>query len=361
MRALIRSNLCRQGHAWRTADHEAATLVALALKRNGAVRPNWDEGQHEYTRIDGHCIQCGGPVEFGETTRRGRYCSVKCATNARAMWRGEGQRATGASGKNAALTIRRESFERIECHVCAKPFLPYGADQRERKYCSFMCAGVARRRLEAIPCPQCGTSFQPRRAKQVHCSPECQGLARRHLDERQCKECQTPFRPKKAGTLYCCMKCRNKAMLIHKERECAQCGEMFKPRGNEQTLCGRTCRDEKHRQRAMASCKRCGTAFVAKLESTLFCSRVCYNEEMKEQFHRAICAWCGVPFEAKRKTSRFCSDSHRAADSQKRRKNNLNRPIDNVIYLSAEHFDRMFKGRSSEQETAAEMFDRMFG
>jgi hypothetical protein len=361
MRAAIRSQLCLQGHAWKTADHEAAGLVAQALKLRGAVRPNWDEGQREYTRVDGFCIQCGGPVELGETTRRGRYCSVKCARAARIMCQGEGRQLIGASLKNAGLTIKRESFERVECQVCTKPFLPYGADARRGKYCSFACAGIARRKLEPIPCRHCGTSFQPRRSQQIYCSPECQGHERRQLDERQCKQCQQPFRPTTAQRIYCGMECRNKAMLIHMERKCVQCGQKFKPRGNDQILCGIRCRDEKKRQHALASCLRCSTAFVGKTAGTRFCSRLCYDEEMKDQSRRALCAWCGVPFEARRKTSRFCSDSHRAMDGQQRRKNNLKRPTDNVIYLTVNDFDRVFRGRSAEPETVTDIFDKLFG
>lgn len=62
----IRISLVLQGWPWLVADHTAAAIIREALKRVGARRPYWIEGQREYTTgaflRDDNCWRCGEPL-----------------------------------------------------------------------------------------------------------------------------------------------------------------------------------------------------------------------------------------------------------------------------------------------------------
>lgn len=80
----IRSSLCAQGWHWQEADTIAADIVATALRRIGAQRPNWQQGQPEWTQ-DGfapilrtRCVHCGRPLPESDGTNR-IYCSEACS------------------------------------------------------------------------------------------------------------------------------------------------------------------------------------------------------------------------------------------------------------------------------------------
>ena len=82
----IRSDLCLQGWRWAVADATAKDVVDDALRRVGAVRPRWKEGQPEWTdagvirdtRL--RCAQCDAPLEIGQKA----FCSRRCADSHRA-------------------------------------------------------------------------------------------------------------------------------------------------------------------------------------------------------------------------------------------------------------------------------------
>lgn len=80
-RHAVRSRLCLNGWSWAAADDLAADIVKDALRRLGAKRPTWKEGQPEYTQ-DGfapilrtRCIRCHGPLEDD----RPKFCSHWCS------------------------------------------------------------------------------------------------------------------------------------------------------------------------------------------------------------------------------------------------------------------------------------------
>src|SRR3546814_953966 len=64
LRHRLRSSLCRQGADWILADLLAAAIVEDALRKVGAQRPTWQQGQPEWTQ-EGviyiqrtRCIRC---------------------------------------------------------------------------------------------------------------------------------------------------------------------------------------------------------------------------------------------------------------------------------------------------------------
>jgi hypothetical protein len=77
----VRASLCLQGWSWSTADMVASDVVTAALNRVGARRPNWYEGQPEWTQ-DGalpiereRCVRCRKPLPEGHW----RFCSKVCS------------------------------------------------------------------------------------------------------------------------------------------------------------------------------------------------------------------------------------------------------------------------------------------
>jgi hypothetical protein len=88
----IRSSLCLQGWSWSEADATASEIVTAALNIVGAVRPSWPEGQPEWA-----------------------------------------QQGAGAL------------IERTRCVHCHKPL-----EGIQRKFCSGLCCGAHRARLNAI-------------------------------------------------------------------------------------------------------------------------------------------------------------------------------------------------------------------
>lgn len=79
----LRSALCLQGWPWAPADAIAADIVAAALRRIGAVRPTWREGQLWYTAEGAtaigrtRCIWCHRPLPENHS----KYCSTRCKTS----------------------------------------------------------------------------------------------------------------------------------------------------------------------------------------------------------------------------------------------------------------------------------------
>ncbi|EAQ35763.1 hypothetical protein NB311A_05083 [Nitrobacter sp. Nb-311A] len=86
-RHAVRSRLCLNGWSWAAADDLAADVVKDALRRLGARRPTWKEGQPEWAQ-DGfapilrtRCIRCHRTLE-GE---RWKFCSELCDQSHRAL------------------------------------------------------------------------------------------------------------------------------------------------------------------------------------------------------------------------------------------------------------------------------------
>ena len=80
-RHVVRSRLCLAGWRWADADDTAAGIVSDALRRLGAQRPSWKEGQPEWTQ-DGFsptpriwCVRCRTRLPEGHW----KFCGHLCA------------------------------------------------------------------------------------------------------------------------------------------------------------------------------------------------------------------------------------------------------------------------------------------
>lgn len=82
----LRSRLCLAGWGWQDADALAADIVAEALRRIGARRPTWEEGQPDYVQNGGgaliertRCVRCHTPLPEGHF----KFCSRLCGQSHR--------------------------------------------------------------------------------------------------------------------------------------------------------------------------------------------------------------------------------------------------------------------------------------
>ncbi|MET4104623.1 hypothetical protein ABIE58_004082, partial [Roseovarius sp. MBR-78] len=79
-RRVIRSELCLQGWSWSAADDTARDVVAVVFAIMQVKRPNWYEGQPEWTIERGsliertRCANCGHPLPED----RPKFCSDGC-------------------------------------------------------------------------------------------------------------------------------------------------------------------------------------------------------------------------------------------------------------------------------------------
>jgi hypothetical protein len=79
-RHAIRSRLCLRGWTWAKSDDMAADIVRDALKRVGAQRPTWLQGQPEWANegfapiLRTRCIRCSARLPEGHW----KFCSQLC-------------------------------------------------------------------------------------------------------------------------------------------------------------------------------------------------------------------------------------------------------------------------------------------
>ena len=134
------------------------------------------------------CRECGQP--FQPTGRLRVVCSLTC----RQRLAGKAYRLYPADRK---------------CPVCQGPIAARG----KRTYCSNRCRALSRRNPPKT-CQTCGTEFH---AKGEHkdrqrkfCSKVCADQGTRTLTPRQCRECRTTFNPKEQRLQFCSRTCAAK-------------------------------------------------------------------------------------------------------------------------------------------------------
>ena len=129
--ALFRSRQCLAGWRFEFADLMARSIVAESLKRVGARRPSWDEGQLWYARHfvyrwvvlaeerQPFCATCGARISDAKNSGSRRWCSEKC------RYIGQGEEQGGA----------------FKCGCCGAKFRRRWApgSQPKPKYCSKGC------------------------------------------------------------------------------------------------------------------------------------------------------------------------------------------------------------------------------
>jgi hypothetical protein len=204
----LRSAFCLRGSTWAAADARAAEIVAEALKRNGAERPSWWQGQPEYADTDtsrGWCSRhgCGRPIPIDRGSSNGfavKFCSDFCKQNAHAQHQRQ-----------------------------------FGVQQSLAEFLA-ACAAQSQQTMEARArdCAHCGRHFLTRTSGRLYCSRACFSAAKTIHAERPCAHCGTPFRPEKTHlglSKYCCRACSDAGRRKPREdRECPVCGTKFRPR-----------------------------------------------------------------------------------------------------------------------------------
>lgn len=239
----IRTTLTLQGNGWQMSDEEAASIVTAALDRIGAVRPQFLEGQPEYTLSPGHqCQRCGAPLSDEAGHRR--YCSPECYESARRYRNDFWQRTEDIARAAAAYATAKANAVVRQCTVCGSPFR---ATTESTHTCSRDCAARSRRTVPERPCAHCGEPFRPHSLTKAgrFCSPECHAASRRTRSEQCCAECGEPFLPSKAGMKFCSNDCAHaaRAKVEIPPRSCKFCGHDFAPKASHQLFCTPLCKE----------------------------------------------------------------------------------------------------------------------
>lgn len=211
----LRSGLVLDGNRWAVADFEAAEIVAEGLRIIRAKRPSWEEGQARYVDRGDFCVRCGKPMPDDLVTggRNQRFCSSICAE--------------AELEQRDTVILARQSSARA---------------QAERM--------VAREKIEAKACSQCGETFRA----------------------------LNPYR--QGGQVYCSQACYHSARVKNPELECLACGKHFRSkmtgRGKLQQFCSAACSDGYGRTTAYShTCQCCGKLFISTRPDSKFCSRRC--------------------------------------------------------------------------------------
>lgn len=226
----LRSSLCLQGWSWDAADFAAAQIVSRALARLGAERPNWQQGQPEWTQ-DGfspiertRCIYCGGVIPPEKIARsviaEVKYCSDQCGNIHRLNRHSLMGHAMNRAEYLAAQAAAREK-RKVACAACGKRFLP-GQVHDGNMYCSKECFGTVNRKLVDRPCDQCGMIFRPRERSRRFCSRDCH-YANKRLSKRNCEFCGNEYQPKASTSRLCSLSC-NANWRHDRDRAAAQSG-----------------------------------------------------------------------------------------------------------------------------------------
>ncbi|MCK0198980.1 hypothetical protein MWN34_18945 [Ancylobacter sp. 6x-1] len=204
----IRASLCLDGWTWPDAHDAARTVVGVALKQIGAIRPTWNQGQPEYldlTELEGevHCRRCRRKIDEERGShggRRVRFCSKMCSNAARKDKERFSGEAVSRSEYLAACAERSAKLKEervIDCENCGTIF---AMDYRSQKYCTKKCFSESKTKHQEKPCDHCGSIFKPKKnpyGVAKYCSRECAAANRpkKVRQALQCLTCSTVFYP----------------------------------------------------------------------------------------------------------------------------------------------------------------------
>lgn len=179
----LRAGLCLEGWHWKDADRVAADIVETGLRRIGAVRPSWNEGQIDFameTPVDREqCLNCAGPIpgarrDYAEARGRSvKYCSDSCQRSAQQKRsRMSGEKMSKAEFLAACAVKSQRTFEDLarNCNTCGTL---YFNPNRGTKYCSFDCRVAAITVRGERDCDGCGVRFTQGRPGVRFCSKSC--------------------------------------------------------------------------------------------------------------------------------------------------------------------------------------------
>lgn len=204
----LRARFCLEGLGWGVADDVAADIVGMALRRVGAQRPKWEEGQPRWTdegwqpTVYVKCQRCSRTLE-DNITEQGwhlRFCSNRC----RVAYRLANEERTQAEywdAMRAAGEVRK--LQRVTTcadPACAKEFIPSKpADPRKPdalRYCSPSCskrhyfkrvaagelppqkkAGTKKKPKLQLSCMDCGRMYGTTDPSRQYCGRDCANRA----------------------------------------------------------------------------------------------------------------------------------------------------------------------------------------
>ena len=144
-RSGLRARYCLKGWPWAAADRVAADVVRAALKKIGAARPSWLDGQREIT---GHSwrFYCANPLcQKPLQTSNGKklYCSVECRRSVKhSRWRQDHEKENAARAAVWRIAARKKGEYR-NCHQCARQFQAHDrANTKPQRFCSNKCVAA---------------------------------------------------------------------------------------------------------------------------------------------------------------------------------------------------------------------------
>lgn len=200
-RSGIRSALCLAGHSWHQSDHQAEQIVHAALRRLGAKRPSWEQGQRHYAEPRENCKWCG--CELDAEDRTAGFCSIEHARYAKAHWGFETRAVNDAAYLAVVRAASRLALKARACECCGAKFRPQ-REQSDQRFCSYDCTYKVRRKYAPIRCLHCEKLFKPNTADREFCSPRC---GYDHAVAMDCACCGTTFMSKGGKKLYCSDRC----------------------------------------------------------------------------------------------------------------------------------------------------------
>jgi len=158
---ILRAQRCLSGVPWRVADFEARAVTGIALRKVGAIRPKWADGQRNFLPFDaGACTECGAPLYGLDRTK----CSAACDQAA-------------VNRRTSALVSLRRAAARAGagCPHCGRSF---NRETSRQRFCSKACQKAAYDvAATARTCIQCGKTFTryhpPSQPKRKFCSNKC--------------------------------------------------------------------------------------------------------------------------------------------------------------------------------------------
>ncbi len=283
MRAGLRSGFCSMGHGWGDADKEADVVISHALRRIGAVRPTWDEGQPSHTDSPDFCSWCRGPMDDEDRTRGQRFCSAECAAIAIQQRDRKSNKYMGTVLRSAVRLVTKATAPPRDCEYCGDTFR---SDREDARFCSPVCVSRWQKGdllLKDIVCQGCGKTAKPSNRGARFCSHSC-ASAVHHRQERE--------------------------RLASETRICACCGDGFAPTTESTIYCSRRC-------------------------SSTAASRLHYQRNRAE--HHLACQWCGTGYVSKMPWSTTCGAECRQAI------NGLSRPRKRPLAVNPRLFDYVFR------------------
>jgi very-short-patch-repair endonuclease len=143
------------------------------------------------------------------------------------------------------------------CERCGKTFSAFG--KPKRRYCSARCATDAKRTgrtLVEAACTRCGKVLsvppsQILRVSNIFCSVQCRAIHSRRKIATRCDHCESPYATTpnamaKFGRRYCSHRCATQAKRNGEEKECPVCKARFwsqahRAASNRGTFCSLKC------------------------------------------------------------------------------------------------------------------------